>query len=152
MTARPRCSACPHSSGAGEEILDHLSGHCARISADATVRDTVVRSEYHRRRLDDGRLERSLHGTNLSRERFETAEGAQWFRQRVEPSAGGGTHRLVGRRNGIEPEAAADRETHRDCAQTNPRGGTRTRKWPLTPSGQLAYGTTPSLLSRYSEM
>jgi len=69
----------------------------------------VVRGKYDRHRMHDCRLDGPLHGANLSRERFEPAEGAQWFRQGVEPAVGRGTHRFVGRRNGVEPQAAAHR-------------------------------------------
>jgi hypothetical protein len=87
---------------AAQEIPDHLFGHRAWIGAHTPVRDTVIRGEYDRHWMDDRGLDCSLHGANLSRERFEIAEGAEWFRQRVQPSVGGGTNRFVGRRNGIE--------------------------------------------------
>ena len=74
---------CKYADGraAGEEILDHLFGHRARIGADAAVRHAVIRGEYDRHRMHDRGFERSLHGTHLSRERLETAESTQWFRQ-----------------------------------------------------------------------
>jgi hypothetical protein len=82
-----------------QEIRNHLSGNFARIRADTTIRDTMVRGEHDTHWSNNLDAKRFLNGTHLRSERFEPPQRTAGFRQYIEAPVRCRSNCLVNRRN-----------------------------------------------------
>jgi hypothetical protein len=80
-----------------QKVRHHLRSYCARIGADAPIRDAVIGGEYDADRLHDPDVERALNGAQLRSQGFEPPQRPARLRQDIQPPVSRGAHGLIHR-------------------------------------------------------